>query len=378
MVSYALGDVANNISFGLTSMFLMVYMTDIAGVPAAVGGTIYGVTKIWAGFCDLFAGNTVDKFNSRWGHLRPWLLIGGVPLAICFVLLFSTPAGISERTAIAWILLFDAAFQLCYSFVNIPYGSLSAAMTQDSTDRSRLSGARSIAASVTGVALSAVVSPQFQDTAADGVRQKFTITTLALALLALVLYTICFRNTREVVPRSPGKINLGRTLKMVRQNRPLIVLCSGALFMLGSMYTMSAVAMYYSRYVLGHASWYTFLALAQAVGTILVASILPRLTVAFGKRKAYVALGVVAVLGYVVIYLVPGGSLPVAVIAWFLFGAGTGGTNAMMFSMQADTVDYGEWKTDIRSEGGSYSILSFIRKCGQGIGGAMGAAIIGA
>lgn len=99
---------------------------------------------------------------------------------------------------------------------------------------------------------------------------------------------------------------------------------------------------------------------------------------AFGKRKAYVALGVVAVLGYVVIYLVPGGSLPVAVIAWFLFGAGTGGTNAMMFSMRADSVDYGEWKTDIRSEGGSYSILSFIRKCGQGIGGAMGAAIIGA
>ncbi|WP_094764635.1 MFS transporter [Luteococcus japonicus] len=99
---------------------------------------------------------------------------------------------------------------------------------------------------------------------------------------------------------------------------------------------------------------------------------------AFGKRKAYVALGVVAVLGFVVICLVPGGSLPVAVIAWFLFGAGTGGTNAMMFSMRADSVDYGEWKTDIRSEGGSYSILSFIRKCGQGIGGAMGAAIIGA
>lgn len=99
---------------------------------------------------------------------------------------------------------------------------------------------------------------------------------------------------------------------------------------------------------------------------------------AFGKHKAYVALGVVAVLGFVVICLVPGGSLPVAVIAWFLFGAGTGGTNAMMFSMRADSVDYGEWKTDIRSEGGSYSILSFIRKCGQGIGGAMGAAIIGA
>ena len=48
-----------------------------------------------------------------------------------------------------------------------------------------------------------------------------------------------------------------------------------------------------------------------------------------------------------------------------------------MFSMQADTVDYGEWKTGTRAEGGSYSILSFVRKCGQGIGGFAGGAVIG-
>jgi glucuronide carrier protein len=45
--------------------------------------------------------------------------------------------------------------------------------------------------------------------------------------------------------------------------------------------------------------------------------------------------------------------------------------------MQADTVDYGEWKTGTRAEGGSYSILSFVRKCGQGIGGFAGGAVIG-
>ncbi|ROR53091.1 MFS transporter [Luteococcus japonicus] len=148
--------------------------------------------------------------------------------------MFSTPAGISERTAIAWILLFDAAFQLRYSFVNIPYGSLSGRL--------------------------------HPPPAHGGLRQ------------------------------AQGLCRAGR---------------GGRAGLCGD---------------------------------------LP------GARR----------------------SLPVAVIAWFLFGAGTGGTNAMMFSMRADSVDYGEWKTDIRSEGGSYSILSFIRKCGQGIGGAMGAAIIGA
>ena len=48
-----------------------------------------------------------------------------------------------------------------------------------------------------------------------------------------------------------------------------------------------------------------------------------------------------------------GGSLVLALAAFFVYGVGFGGTNAMMFSMQADTVDYGEWKAGTRAEGGT-------------------------
>ncbi len=376
--AYSLGDVANNLSFMMTSMFLMVYMTDIAGLSAGVAGTIYGITKIWAGASDLIAGQTVDRINTRWGRLRPWLLFGSTPLAIVFVLLFSAPAGLSPALTVAWIFLFDALFQLAYSFVNIPYGSLSAAMTQDSVDRSKLSGARSIASAVTGVLLSAVVAPQFNDTTGDDVRLRFTLTTIALAVLAVILYLICFKNAKEVVPRSATKISLKRTLTMIRQNRPLIVLCLGAFFLLASIFTMNAVGMYYARYILGNAAWYTFLALAQTVGTVIVASLVPGITTRFGKRNGYVGAAVVITVAFLLIYFVPDGNLMFAIVAWFLFGLGSGGTNALMFSMQADTVDYGEWKTGLRAEGGSYSVLSFIRKTGQGVGGWAGAAVIGA
>ncbi|MGC0250719.1 glycoside-pentoside-hexuronide (GPH):cation symporter [Pseudactinotalea sp. Z1748] len=376
--SYSLGDVANNVTFMMTSMFLMVYMTDIAGLSAGVAGAIYGVTKIWAGAADLIAGQVVDRINTRWGRLRPWILFGSTPLAIVFVLLFSVPAGLSPALTIAWVFLLDALFQLAYSFVNIPYGSLAAAMTQDPVDRSKLSGARSITNSLTAVVLSAVVAPQFQDTTGDHVRLQFTLTTAALGVVAVVLYLICFRNVKEVVPRSATKISLKRTLRMIRHNRPLIVLCLAAFFLLAAMFMMNAVALYYARYILGNAGWYTFLALAQTVGTVLVASFVPTITSRFGKRNGYIGAAVVTVLSFAVIYLVPDGSLPLAILGWFLFGVGTGGTNALMFSMQADTVDFGEWKTGVRAEGGSYSILSFIRKTGQGVGGWAGAAVIGA
>src|SRR5690625_2342040 len=375
---YSLGDVANNVSFQMTSLFLMAYMTDIAGVPAAIAGTIYGVTKVWAGVTDLLAGNTVGRKETKHGRLRPWLLWASPFLAVSLVLLFSTPAGLSPMATVAWILLFDAAFQLSYSFVNIPYGSLSAAMTENGTDRSRLAGGRSIASSITGVALSLVLSPQFEDTTVDDSRLRFTTATVIRALIALVLYWICFRNTREVVPRGTGTLNLRTTLRMVRRNKPLLVLCVGALFLLGGSFTMNAVMMYYARDVVGSAGYFTWLFLCQTIGTIAIAAAVPAITDRLGKRLGYAALALAAVTGFVLIGLTPTGNLPMALLAFLVYGVGFGGTNALMFSMQADTVDYGEWRTGTRAEGGSYSILSFVRKTGQGIGGFLGGAIIAA
>lgn len=376
VVTYALGDVANNLMFSMTSMFIMVYMTEIVGISAAVAGTIYGVTKIWAGAADLIAGQTVDRFQTKWGRLRPWILFGSTPLAIVFVLLFSTPAGLSGASAIAWIFLLDALFQICYSFVNIPYGSLSASMTQDPVDRSRLSGARSIASSFASVLLSAVVSPQFADSSADNMRLTFTITCLVLGVIAVALYLICFSNSREVVPRPEGKISFKTTFTMIRQNRPLLILCASTLFLLSAMFTSNAVAMYYTRDVLGNAAWFTWLMLAQTIGTVLIATLIPSITIRIGKRNGFMLGALVVIVGYSLVFLIPNGQLLPAMFTWFLLGVGTGCTNALIFSMEADTVDYGEWNSGIRAEGGTYSVVSFIRKCGQGIGGWIGGAVI--
>lgn len=51
--------------------------------------------------------------------------------------------------------------------------------------------------------------------------------------------------------------------------------------------------------------------------------------------------------------------------------------NTLIFAFQPDTVDYGEWKSGVRAEGGSYSVLCFTRKAGQGVGGAIAAYTIG-
>ena len=87
--------------------------------------------------------------------------------------------------------------------------------------------------------------------------------------------------------------------------------------------------------------------------------------------------GVVGAVASIGIGLAPG-SIPAIGIACFgILGVGLGTINTLIFALQADTVEYGEWNSGVRAEGGRLRILSFTRKAGQGVGGALAAYTIG-
>ena len=56
---------------------------------------------------------------------------------------------------------------------------------------------------------------------------------------------------------------------------------------------------------------------------------------------------------------------------------GLGGVNTLMWALEADTVEYGEWRTGVRTEGTTYAMFSFTRKMGQAVGGAAAAYTLG-
>ena len=87
--------------------------------------------------------------------------------------------------------------------------------------------------------------------------------------------------------------------------------------------------------------------------------------------------GVIAAASAVGFAVAPGSAPAVGIVCYGVLGIGLGVINTLIFALQADTVDYGEWNSGIRAEGGSYSVLSFTRKTGQGIGGAVAAYTIG-
>lgn len=374
-LGYAAGEVANNLTFQMVSAFLLIYYTDVADISAATAGTLLLVVRIWGGFTDLLAGNFVDKTSSRWGKFRPYLLFGSAPLLALLVAMFSIPPGLGDAGVVAWALVSYALFSLAYSFVNIPYGSLAAAMTQEPDARAKLSSSRAVSASLTILLIALVVAPQIE-TASD-LQRSLTVITVVFGLIGLALYLWCFATSREAVRRDVATAPLRDTVRMLRNNRPLLLLCASSLLFLTGMFSLSTVAVYYARDVLGNANLYVVMTLVQTISMVAAAALVPRAVGSVGKKRAYVVSGVVATTGAVAFALAPGSMPALAIACYGILGLGLGAINTLIFALQADTVDYGEWKSAVRAEGASYSVLSFMRKVGQGVGGAAAAFTIG-
>jgi glucuronide carrier protein len=375
-LGYACGDAANNLAFSMTSLFLLLYYTDVVGIAAAAVGTMFLVVRFFDAFADLFSGRMVDRAPvTRWGKFRPFILFGSLPLLLVNVATFTVPGGLGSGAKLVYAYITYALLGLLYSLVNIPYGSMAAAMTQVPTERAQLATYRVIGSNLTILMLAFVVAPQIKGS--GDLQHSLTITTAAFVVAGFALYLLTFLTTREQVERQAETVSLRQSLGTLGHNRPLLLLCLSSLMFLTGMISLSTVGAFYARDVLGNANLFIALTLAQTVGTFLIAPFVPKLVRTIGKKNGFIACGVVGVVALVGLTLAPGSVPAIAVILYFLAGIGLGGVNTIMWALEADTVEYGEWRAGVRTEGTTYAMFSFTRKMGQALGGAAAAYTLG-
>jgi glucuronide carrier protein len=319
-LGYACGDAANNLTFTLVSMFLLVYYTDVAGIAAATAGTIFLVARVWGAFTDIFAGRMVDKTNTRWGRFRPYFLFTGLPLVLMAVATFSVPGGLSDAATLIYAYATYMLFYLAYSLVNIPYGSLASAMTQLPDERAKLSSARSLGTATAIIALTVVVAPQISR--AVDLQRSLTITTLIFAVVGVAFYLLLFATSRETVERDTAPVSLRQSVGAIRHNRPLLLLCLSALFALTGLFILQTLQVYYARDVLGNADYTIVLTVLTTGAMFLVSPAIPKIVETVGKKRAYLVAGVITVVGGAGIALAPSAAAGLLRRVWHRYRRG--------------------------------------------------------
>ncbi len=366
ILGYGAGDAANNLAFTTATMFLLLYYTDVAGISAAAAGTLLLVVRVFDAFSDVFAGRMVDRtFSKKFGKFRPFIMFGSLPLLLLSVASFSIPQ-IGQTGMLLWAYVSYTLLGLAYSMVNIPFGSLAGAMTQVSSERAKLASARTIGAVAVGSFLGIFIAPLM----VHGVNLQplFTTMTVIFAVVGTALYLFTALTAKERVVRDVPRVTVKQNLATLKGNKPLLLLCVSSFLFLTGMLAVGTVQIYYFRDVLHSLPLYAVLSIINIVLTFGMGVFLPRVVRKFGKKQTYIYAAVIVMVGGLMVFLAPANMVPLAFAGMIITQFGILTVNMLVWALEADTVEYGEWKTHVRTEGITYALFSFTRKTGQAVG----------
>lgn len=373
--SYGCGDFGCNIIYTAMSAFLMLYYTDYAGVSALAVGTIMMVSRVFDGVSDIIMGVIVDRTKSRFGKARPWLLRMCVPFAVSGVLLFSVPVSWAPTPKLIYVFItYNLVSTVIYTAINVPYSALNALMTQDPYERSVLSIFRNLLATAGTLTINICTLPlveYFGDNAS-----AWTKTFCFLGLLAVVAFVINFFGTEERVKPAGTEEGITKTVPFATGMKALFknkywIMMTGMLALFFLMYSVNGGAtVYYAKDILGDRNLVGTINgifnVVQIAGMFFIAMLVKK----YGKRNVFVlglALGIIGML----LLNFSNGTMSLIVVSSIIRGAGNACGGATMWAMVSDTIDYGEWKTGVRTEGLVNSACSFGYKIGNGIGSAL-------
>lgn len=379
-VAYGMGDVGCNFSWMFVGNFLMIFYTDVFGIGMSAVATLMLLSRFWDAINDPIIGTLTDKTHTRWGRFRPWLLFGAPITAIVLMLTFWAHPEWSQTSKIIYMSVTYCILVLGYTCVNLPYGTLCGAMTQDIDERASLNTSRSVSAMIAIGVINIITVPLIELLGGDDKKMGYLAVAVLYGLIFAACHLFCFKHTRETVqPPVRQKLGLKVQLNAAMKNRPYLLALLGQLLFGFILYGRNADMLYYFTYVEGSANLFSFYSLAIIVPSIIGAACFPvvfRLTGNKGWTAAFFSL--FTGLTMICLYFFSPCSDPVwfytfAALSQFFFS----GFNTAIYAIIPDCVEYGEWKTGIRNDGFQYSFVSLGNKIGMALGTSLLALALG-
>lgn len=367
-LGYGIADFSCNLVWQLISLYLMFFYTDIMGLPGYYAGIMFLATRLIDGVADVLMGLVIDNTSTRWGRCRPWLLIGAVPFGLLCILAFWVP-DFSLTGKIAYSFLTYLCLSLLYTLVNIPFSAMLPFLTSDARERTTLSTIRIILGSLGSTLVAVATLPLVKSLGNGNQSDGFLYTAVLFGCIASFFLLISFRFVEEKIHVTQEKMTIKRAWLGLKDNGPWKIFATNIIFMWGAFFFQTGALVYFFTYQVGSdeitsaaAGISTFVPL---LGTLTV----PWLSARMKKINLYLLASLINLAGMLLMML--SNEVWILLTGAFILSVGAGQRLAIYFSMQADPVDYGEWKTGINTAGILTSVNGFLGKVAMAGAGAV-------
>lgn len=387
-IGYGFGDMASSMFWKLFGSYLMIFYTDVFGLPAAVVGTLFLVTRVWDSAFDPIVGVVADRTHSRWGKFRPYLLFLAIPFSVIGVLTFVTPP-FGDNGKLVYAYVTYSLMMMVYSAINVPYASLLGVMSDNPKERNTLSTYRMAFAYIGSFIALLLFMPMVNfwsghsKEIADQ-QQGWTLAVAVIAVMCALLFIGCFAFTRERVKALHEKqAPLKEDLKDLWKNRPWWILLGAGVAALVFNSIRDGATVYYFKYFIVEEDFQTisffgvsfvlsglYLSVGQIAniaGVILAAPVSNHI----GKKQTYMGSMAIATVLSILFFWFDKDNLALIFTFQILISICAGSIFPLLWSMYADCTDYSELKTGNRATGLIFSSSSMSQKFGWAIGSAL-------
>ncbi len=377
-IGYSLGDTASHFVWDMVGFWLLFFYTDVYGISAAAAGTIMLIARFWDMAVDPIIGVISDRTKTRWGKFRPYILFGAIPYAVLALLTFSTP-NLGETGKIVYATATYVLLMTAYAAINLPYSALGAVMTNDTYERAGLNTFRFIAGFTGQFVVTGLALTMAEFFGGGNKAQGFQYTVLMFAILSLVFFFITFKTTKErVQPPKAQENSLKEDIRNLFNNKAWIILALVGIISFIMFAMQNAAIAYYFKYYLAREN---NVQLFNVIGTIALIVGLPLskpLAKRFGNRNVFIGSSLISGLFFILIYVAGAADLTLIYIFNIMAKIAYAPAVPLLWTMIADSADYGEWTTGRRATGLYFSAAVFAQKAGWGIGAAIAGWILAA
>ena len=348
------------------STFITLYLVQFAHI--SVQG-IFVVSAILAGakandaVTDPVVGTIIDRTQTRWGKMRPFILFSALPVVVLTTLLFSVPSG-SDAFKLVFFGICYVLWGIAYSFCDVPLWGLIGSAFGDQAARNRVVasvrafGAISLGIATLGVQPLAQALSFSRTTTAGG----WSLAILAVSVVGFGLYLLAFFFVRErPIAEEHARLSARQLYGTLFRNTPLLMVLIGSILGFGRNIVQVGGALFVVI-AYKNSSLFPLVGGAIIAGIVLAAFLTPLLLRRTSSRALAIASSLVGTVLYLLMYFVDFQNLLATVIFIFLTGLTLGIFLVVQATMIADAVDDVEKRTGVRNDGISFATLTFVSK----------------
>jgi len=393
---YGSSAVAYGVKNNAFSYLLLIYATQVLGIPGYLAALALATAMAWDAVSDLFLGHWSDKTHSRLGRRHPFMYAGLILLPISFFALFNPVIELTQDNRWMYLLVTAMMIRTAVTLFEVPSVALLPDLVKDYDERNKWLVLRHAFGWYGGNGIHVINMAFWVGAYGVAAQAGYSIYGAVGATLIAVSILVSSLGTQKIAASMPPPAEPFRLTEIWNEISQMMQSLSNPNFLWLFVYSLivgAAAGMSTALYLYNVTYFFEFSGPQIAVtGLFVFASPLISYFLApmLGRRLGKKQTAITALVGAICLYPIPyvltlagywpesGGWMSLIIYSVFVASEVVGFIigGVMLDSMMADVVEDSQVKTSRRSEGLFYAARSFAAKAVSALGIVLAGSIV--